>query len=49
MNEATNSRKVDVKGMTGKKERGCETTCAELFGYGVDEAIDLTEAEDNMM
>src|SRR5260221_5338046 len=34
LDEATNCGRVDVKGMTGEKERGCETTCAELLGDG---------------
>ena len=36
MDEATNSRQIDVEGMSGKKESGCETTCAELRSDGVD-------------
>jgi hypothetical protein len=36
LDEATNSGRVDVEDKTGKKERRCETTCAELFGDGVD-------------
>jgi len=36
LDEAMNSGRVDVEGMTGKKERGCEITCAELLGDGVD-------------
>ena len=49
MDEVTNSRRVDVEGMTGKKERGCETTCAEFLGDNVDKAVDLIEAEDDMV
>jgi len=35
MYEATNSGRVDVEDKTGEKERGCGTTCAELFGDAV--------------
>jgi len=49
LDEATNSGRVDVKGRTGKKETGCETTCAELLDDGVDWAIGLIEAEDDVM
>jgi hypothetical protein len=34
--ETTNSGRVDVEGVTGKKERGRETTCAELLDDGLD-------------
>jgi len=47
--EATNSGRVDVEGKTGKKERGCETTGAELFGDGVDGTVDLIEAKDDVV
>jgi hypothetical protein len=36
LDEATNSRRVDIEGMTGKKGRGCETMCAKLLSDGVD-------------
>jgi len=36
LDEARNSGRLDVEGKTGEKERGCETTCAELLGDGVD-------------
>jgi hypothetical protein len=36
LDEAANSGRVDVEGMTGEKESGCETMCAELLGDGVD-------------
>lgn len=49
LDEATNSGRVDVEGMTGKKERGCETTCAEFLGDNVDKAVDLIEAEDDVV
>ena len=35
LDEATNSGRVGVEGMDGKKGRGCETRCAELLGNGV--------------
>jgi len=28
---------------------GCETTCAELLGDGVDKAVDLVGAEDDVV
>jgi len=36
LDEVMNSRRVDIEGMTGERESGCETTCAELLSNGVD-------------
>jgi hypothetical protein len=43
VDEATSSRRVDIEGKTGKKERGCETIFIELLGDGVDKAVDIVE------
>jgi hypothetical protein len=48
LDEATNSGRVDVEGMTEKQERGRDTTCAELLGDDVDLAVDLIEGEDGV-
>ena len=49
MYKAANSRRADIEGKAGKKERGGEPTCAELIGDGADEAVDLFEAEDDVV
>jgi hypothetical protein len=49
LDEATNAGRVDINGKAGKEERGGEPTCAELIGDGADEAVDLFEAEHNVM
>ena len=36
LDEATNSGRVGIEDMAGKKGRGCEATRAELLGDGVD-------------
>jgi hypothetical protein len=36
LDEATNSGRVGIEAMTGKKGRGCETMCAELLGDSVE-------------
>jgi hypothetical protein len=49
LDEAANTRGADIEGKAGKEERGSEPTCAELIGDGADEAVDLFEAEDDVM
>jgi hypothetical protein len=49
LNETTDARRVDVEGERRKEERSGETTCAELLGDGLDEAVDLVEPEDDVV
>jgi hypothetical protein len=49
LDKAANTRRVDIEGKAGKKERGSEPTCAELIGDGADEAVDLFEAENDVV
>jgi hypothetical protein len=49
LDKAANTRRTDVEGEAGKEERGGEPTCAELIGDGADEAVDLFEAEDDVV
>jgi len=49
LDKATNTRRLDVEGKAGKEEWSGETTCAELVGDNVDEAVDLIEAEHDVM
>ena len=48
LDEAANSGRVDVDVKTEKRKKGCETTCAELLSGGVDYAVDLVEAGDDV-
>lgn len=45
----TSAGRVDVVGGTKKEERGDETTCGDHLASGVGEAVDLVDAEDNMV
>jgi hypothetical protein len=47
LNKTTDARRVDVERERRKKKRSGGTTCTELLGDGVDEAVDLVEPEDD--
>jgi len=49
LDNAANTRQADIEGKTGKEKRGGEPTCAELIGDGADEAVNLFEAEDDVV
>ena len=49
LNETTDGRRIDVEGERREKKRSGETTCAELLGDGVDEAVNLVEPEDDVV
>jgi hypothetical protein len=49
LNETTDARRIDVECERRNKERSGETTCTELLGDGVDDAMDLVEPEDDMV
>jgi hypothetical protein len=48
LDKAANTRGTDIEGKAGKEESG-KPACAKLIGDGADEAVDLFEAEDNMV
>jgi hypothetical protein len=49
LDKASNTRRVDIEGKAGKEERGSEPMCAGLICDGADEAVDLFEAEDDVV
>jgi hypothetical protein len=43
------SRRADIEGKAGNEGKGNESTCSKLISDSEDEAIDLFEAEDDMV
>jgi hypothetical protein len=49
LDKAVNTRRADIEGNVGKEGKGREPTLAELIGEDADEAVNLFEAEDDVV
>jgi hypothetical protein len=49
LDKASSTRRVDIEGKAGKEEKGSGPTCTELICDGADKAVDLFEAEDDVV